>query len=94
MGSGIAGFASTADAEGIMVYNDRTNYGEWEFVFDPSKDNQVFNPTAGGIGTPASQLGTQPGTPANQLGTPAGQMPGAQQPFASPMGPGANPIRR
>ncbi len=101
MGSGIAGFASTADEEGIKVYNDRTNYGEWEFVFDPQKDNrQPFNPVSGGAGTPAAQLGTQPGTPANQLGTPAGQMPGAQpvqqptQPFGLPGGTGATPIRR
>jgi hypothetical protein len=95
-GTGIAGFASTADAEGIMVYNDRTNYGEWEFVFDPVKDNKLFNPIAGGngtpaaqVGTPASQLGSQPGTPASQMGSQPGSAPA--QPAQSPFGPG--PIR-
>ncbi len=39
-GSGIAGVASTADAEGIRVYNERTNYKEWEFVYDPNKEAQ------------------------------------------------------
>ncbi len=42
-GTGIAGFASTDKAEAIMVYNDRTAYNEWEFLFDPLK---VVSPTA------------------------------------------------
>jgi hypothetical protein len=74
MGGGIAGFASTADEDSIMVYNDRTNYHEWEFVFDPAKVKPLFNPNSGAIGTPASQLGTQAGTPATQVGTPAGAL--------------------
>ncbi len=73
MGTGIAGFASTADAEGIMVYKDRTNYGEWEFVFDPSKDNRVFNPLQ-------SNIGAKPGTGSNpgptQLGPATPTSPG------------------
>jgi hypothetical protein len=39
-GAGIAGVASMADAEGIRVYNERTNYKEWEFVYDPNKEAQ------------------------------------------------------
>lgn len=35
---GIAGVASTLEAEAIMVYNDRTKYNEWEFVYDFRKD--------------------------------------------------------
>ena len=61
IGGGIAGVASTADAEGIMVYNDRTNYGEWEFIFDPSKVKRIPPPNGGTIGTPASQVGNVPG---------------------------------
>ena len=75
MGGGIAGFASTADQDSIIVYNDQQNYGMWEFVFDPAKAKPLANPNGGGIGTPASQLGSQPGTPANQVAQPAGPNP-------------------
>jgi hypothetical protein len=68
MGGGVAGVASNADQEGIMVYNDRTDYKEWEFVFDPSKVPVI----ASGGGGPG-------GTPVNQLGPPQGQMPGGRQ---------------
>ena len=63
IGGGIAGVASTAEGEGIKVYNDRTLYQEWEFIFDPQKQKQIPNPNAQGAG----------GTPADRLGTPAGQ---------------------
>jgi hypothetical protein len=81
MGGGIAGVASKADADSIMVYHDHTNYGQWEFIFDPSKQRYPPpNPVSGAaIGTPAAQLGSTPngsmGTPAAQLGTPAGATP-------------------
>ena len=78
IGGGIAGVASTVDAESIMVYNNHTNYTEWEFIFDPSKQHYPPpNPLAGSVGTAASQLGSMqgstPGTPASQIGT----MPGS-----------------
>ena len=81
MGSGIAGFASTADEDSIMIYNDQQNYGTWEFVFDPAKQKPLANPNGGGIGTPASQVGSQIGTPANQVGTPATNSPFGANPF-------------
>jgi len=62
MGAGIAGFASNADSDSIMVYNDRTNYSEWEFVYDPAKAKQVPNPLTGGIGTPVTAMGTSTGS--------------------------------
>ncbi len=71
MGGGIAGFASKADADSIMVYNQQKNYGLWEFVFDPTKVPPLPNPVTGIVGSPA---GSQIGTPATQVGTPAGQM--------------------
>ena len=37
IGGGIAGVASTAEGEGVKVYNDRTLYQEWEFIYDPQK---------------------------------------------------------
>jgi hypothetical protein len=85
MGAGIAGFASTADQDSIMVYNDQTNYGLWEFVFDPQKVKRINNPGGNTVGTPAAQLGTNPGTPASQVGQPAGQQ--TNNPFQQ-SGPG------
>jgi hypothetical protein len=81
-GSGIAGFASTADQDSIIVYNDQSNYGLWEFVFDPQKQKALANPNGGTVGTPVNQMGSpggQPaGTPMNQpFGTPPGTPPGA-----------------
>ncbi|HXA50509.1 MAG TPA: hypothetical protein VNV86_09415 [Candidatus Acidoferrum sp.] len=60
VGNGIAGFASNAEGEGIMVYNDHQLYAEWEFIFDPQKQKQIPNPNATGAGTngkPASEIG-------------------------------------
>ncbi|MGC8761539.1 MAG: hypothetical protein ACP5UT_16760 [Bryobacteraceae bacterium] len=70
IGGGIAGVASKADMEGIRVYNERTNYKEWEFLFDFRKAMQ-----AAGIGAPTGQ--GQPGAP----GQPAGRQTG---PFEVP----------
>ena len=94
MGSGIAGFASTADQDSIMIYNDQQNYGTWEFIFDPNKQKPIANPNGGGIGTPASQVGSQIGTPASQVGQPAGGSQFGTSPFGqqqqpqTPRGPG------
>jgi hypothetical protein len=77
VGAGIAGVATTAEGEGVKVYNERTLYQEWEFIFDPAKQKQIPNPNAAGLGgTPAGQLG-QPGQPGQQL----------QSPGMSPMSP-------
>src|ERR1035441_1808724 len=54
MGGGIAGVASTAESDSIMIYYDRSMYNEWEFVYDPTKERPLPNPAGGGtIGTPA-----------------------------------------
>jgi hypothetical protein len=64
MGSGIAGVASTVESNAIMIYNDRSKYNEWEFVYDPTKEKPLPNPNGGGaIGTPASQMGSSPFAP-------------------------------
>ena len=89
IGGGIAGVASNVESESIMVYNDRSNYSEWEFIFDPAKLRVPPNPLTGAIGTPASQMGSMPGQ--SPPGTPIGQppanpsMPG-QTPFGQPAG--------
>ena len=72
IGGGIAGIASTAEADGIMVYNDRNNYNEWEFIFDQNKVKRIPNPNGGAIGTPAGQMGSSQGLNMNGL-QPAGQ---------------------
>jgi len=89
VGGGIAGVASNAESESIMVYNDRSNYSEWEFVWDPAKWRPPPNPLTGAIGTPASQLGSMPGqsstgTPASQLGSMPGQPPGTPSSISPP----------
>ena len=74
MGSGIAGVASKVDAEGIKIYKDKTNYKEWEFVFDPAKEmknaqgqipgqipGQSPGQIPGGFGGQPGGLGGQPG---------------------------------
>jgi hypothetical protein len=66
IGGGIAGVASTAEGEGVKVYNDHSLYAEWEFIFDPQKQKQIPNPNQQSAG----------GTPASQMGSPAGQGPG------------------
>jgi type II secretory pathway pseudopilin PulG len=71
IGGGIAGVASTAEGEGVKVYNDRTLYQEWEFIFDPQKQKQIPNPNVTGAG----------GTPADRMNNPG------QQPQAPGMGP-------
>jgi len=41
IGAGIAGVATKVEGEGIKVYNDRSKYKEWEFIYDLSKDTGV-----------------------------------------------------
>jgi hypothetical protein len=81
IGGGIAGVASTADEDGIKVYNDHTNYKEWEFIYDYTKDKGPVGAQTGANGTPAADLGTAPGAQ-------PGQTPGTapNQPGTSPFG--------
>ncbi|HXB74625.1 MAG TPA: hypothetical protein VNY05_40700 [Candidatus Acidoferrales bacterium] len=84
IGGGIAGVASTADGEGVKIYNDRALYKEWEFIFDPAKVKPLQNPNAvtSGPGTPASQMGSMP---AQSGMTPVGGGPLNQStPFGTP----------
>jgi hypothetical protein len=92
IGGGIAGVASTSEGEGVKVYNDRSMYQEWEFIFDPQKVKQIPNPNAqGAIGTPASQMGNMSGS--SQPGQPVQPSPfGQQQPgFGQQQGFGQQP---
>jgi hypothetical protein len=69
MASGMVGVASKMDSEGLMTYNDRTNYKEWEFVYDPSKDRPRQDPRSMLVG--------------NQMGTPSSSTPGTATPGAA-----------
>jgi len=79
MGGGIAGVASKAEGESIMVYGDRTDFSEWEFIYDPMKFRVPANPNSGsgGGGVPASQLASTSGM--SSPGTPIGAGPGGTQ---------------
>ena len=68
LGAGIIGFASKVDREGIKIYNEKTNYKEWEFVYDPAKE--------AGLGGAAGQVGGRPPIPGLQPGQSPVQMPG------------------
>src|ERR1019366_1954832 len=83
-GGGIAGVASTAEGQSVKVYNDRSLYQEWEFIFDPAKQKQIPNPNAlGAIGTPAGNMNSpQPG---QQQGAPGVATP-TSPPTGRPLG--------
>ncbi len=60
LGAGIAGVASKFEAEGIKVYNERTAYQEWEFVYDPNAERMA---ALGGIqGTGTGKTGSSSST--------------------------------
>jgi hypothetical protein len=84
VGGGMAGVASKMDSEGLMVYNDRTNYKEWEFIYDPTKDRPRQDPRA-------MLVGNQMGTPSN---TAAGNTTPSSQPaaFNQPAQTGTNAL--
>ena len=75
LGGGVAGVASKKDAESIRIYNDRTNYKEWEFIYDMAKDQQS-QAAKQGLG---GQGQGQPPSPLNQPGSPFQQVPRQQQ---------------
>ena len=62
-GGAIAGVASKSENPSIMVYNERTRYNEWEFIFDMTKQRSVQNPFGNVPGTPAANLGPGFGSP-------------------------------
>jgi hypothetical protein len=59
MAPGIAGVASKFDGASIKVYNKRSKYKEWEFVFDPS--TATTNAVPAGGQAAAGQNGLQNG---------------------------------
>ena len=78
IGGGIGGVASKAEREGIKIFNERTTYNEWEFVYDITKD-----PARGG------GRGGIPGQPAGNVQ--GGNQPNANIPGGIPMQPVRQP---
>jgi hypothetical protein len=108
LGSGIAGFASKAEADSIMVYNDHSKYNEWEFIYDPAKQRQPMNPLSAANGTPVAALasgsssGSNPANPGigtiNALGavpgtTPVLNAPGNMQAVPQTIPRGYSPLQ-
>ena len=78
---GIAGVATTFEAEGIMVFNERTKYNEWEFIYDYRQEQSAAAASAAlgaGVGSQANPLGAPP---------PEGARPSLFSPPAQPQPP-------
>jgi hypothetical protein len=80
---GIAGVASKFEGSSIKVYNDRSKYNEWEFIYDFRLDNRTLPP--GQTPVPGAQPqstisggGGQPSAPAFQVPLPTGSAPGGK----------------
>ena len=52
---GIAGVASKVEDRGVMVYEGRENYNEWEFVYDYRQDTGFGTQGAGALGSMGGQ---------------------------------------
>ncbi len=98
--TGIVGVASKVKAEGIMVYNDRDAYNEWEFIYDPSKMPMMQGLGGGSTPTAPGGQGVTTGLPGlfgsgtqSQSGA-GGQTGGARQPISSfsSAGPGQTAV--
>ena len=89
---GIAGVASKVEDRGVMVYEGRENYNEWEFVYDYRQETGFGTAGAGGQGSMAGQrpAAGQPGlTSSGFLSVRPGAVTGAGGTFGSgtPSGP-------
>jgi len=77
-GAGVIGVASKSKAESIRIYNGRTHYNEWAFIFTPTVQ------APGGI---PGQPGQRQGGPGQRPGGPGPITGPGGSPF-SPFGPG------
>ena len=83
IGGGIAGVASTVERTGIKIYNEKSKYNEWEFIYDLTKDTKGMAGTTGIAGAPQQGSPSPSGqqTPPTQMPSPyTGQPPGGNQP--------------
>jgi hypothetical protein len=91
---GIGGVASRLEAKSIKVYNDRSKYNEWEFIYDPRQDRMA------NVASPMNQQNRGPNMPGTSVPPPSPQgpnMPGPQgpgtgfPPGTNMLGPGGTP---
>lgn len=97
-GGPIIGVASLSEKQGLRVFNNKTHYNEWYFIYDPSLDRggllegpyrtKQFGGATSNVGVPAAAgaSGQQPGT--NSLFTPLSQPAPGGQPGGFGMQPG------
>ena len=75
---GVVGVASKSKEKSIRIYDGRSVYSEWQFIFVPAQVPRPGSPGRGG-------RGAQPGQP--QPGPPRGRGPGGPgSPFSRPPG--------
>jgi hypothetical protein len=85
-GPGIAGVASKFEGASIKVYNKRSKYKEWEFVYDPSTGTTTGQPASGQ--NPLGQPGQ--GQTAGQPGGSGGSFSLSPNPFTPTTGQTSN----
>jgi predicted lipid-binding transport protein (Tim44 family) len=83
---GIAGVATTLEAEGIMVFNERTKYNEWEFLYD-YRQEQAAAAASAALGAGAGGNRNPLGAPQPAQASPAG-LPQQTPPFGGATLPG------
>lgn len=90
-GTPIVGVASVSKQESIRVFNKKSHYNEWQFVYDPTSDRGgLLNaPVQPGLqqGVVAPVQGGQPGSPLNPGNSGFSNNPG----MTSPISPQGNP---
>jgi hypothetical protein len=64
VGGNIIGIGSKANHKSVIVYEKATNYHQFEFIWDPSKDTMGLGGTGTGVQTGTGAFG-QPGQPLN-----------------------------
>jgi hypothetical protein len=96
---GIAGVASKFEGNSIKIYNKRSKYKEWEFVFDPSSGAQPGQAATGqnAAGQPGQAQGQQGSQGANGgmfslSPNPFGATPGQTNPAPSNAAPAPSPF--
>ena len=98
IGGNIIGIGSKSQKPSIIVYEKATNYHQFEFIWDPSKDALTMGGGVTGAGTGTGNgFGVQPGAPAQNPGSAfgnqgaPGNQPNQQQPPAQPGNPNSQP---
>jgi hypothetical protein len=85
VGGNIIGVGSKANKASVIIYEKATNYHQFEFIWDPSKDTMAIGGSATPNGAPVNPGQQNPGTGFGGSST-FGTQPGQQQPQQSQPG--------